>query len=232
MRIAIHQPNYIPWLGFFHKIAQVERFVFFDNVACPQGKSWVSRNRINLNGHEIWLTVPTLKSGHTAQLIRDVRILYQRPWVRKHLGTIMQAFGKSPFFDLVMDALVDVYDSTYTYLADFNIEIIERICRLIGLRCEFMRASERLEPKWLATDMIVQVCRAFEATEYLSGTQCLDFLEVDKFPAAGIAIQFQSFEHPVYTHLSGQFLPNLSVLDALFCVGPDQVRSWIEAQPN
>lgn len=229
--VAIHQPNYLPWLGFFHKASLVDRFVFLDNVPAPQGKSWLSRNRINLNGKQVWLTVPVRKSGRSGQAIKEVEIGYERPWVRKHLGTLFQAYHRTPFYRRVMPELEEIYQHDLRFLADLNIALIESISHILDLDCQYCRASERVSAEKRKTEMIVQICKAFECQRYVTGLgSSLSFLEPGLFRAAGIELVYQQFNHPLYEHPSGVYLEGLSVLDALFCLGPKVVREHLLEQ--
>jgi hypothetical protein len=231
MFVALHQPNFVPWLGFFHKMSQVERFVFFDNVPAPQGKSWLSRNCINLNGKQVWLTVPIRRSGQSGQLIKDVEIAPGQSWVRKHLGTLFQAYRCAPFYETMIPQIEQVYRQEHHLLADFNIALLEKISRILGLACDYCRASDRVDSEKRKTEMIVQVCQAFEGHKYLTGLgSSLNFLEPGLFHDAGIELLYQKFEHPVYEHPSGVYIDKTSVLDALFCLGPERVRECLLRQ--
>ena len=95
MRLSIHQPDFFPWLGFFHKIFHSERFIVFDHVQAPRGKSWLTRNQIILNGEPRWLTLPSRKQG--LQPIREVEINYETNFKTKHLGTLNKPIAKRIF---------------------------------------------------------------------------------------------------------------------------------------
>lgn len=227
MRVALHQPNYLPYLGYFHKMSQVDLFIFFDNVPMPQGKSWVSRNLVNLHGREFWLTVPTLKSGRSGQLIRDVEISWKEPWLRKHLGTLRQAYQGSPWLEETLSLVQEACARQPRYLIEVNNHIIKGLAGMLGINCQFAWASERVSSESHGTQMIIEVCRAFGCTTYLSGTGCLDFFRPDVFQETGMRLEFQHFEHPIYSHPTGKFIPNMSIVDAILCVGPAQVQEWL-----
>ncbi len=225
MILALHQPNYLPYFGNFHKMAHVDLFVFFDNVPIGQGKSWVSRNRINLDGREVWLTVPIVKKGRSGQLIQDVGIKWDTPWARKPLRTIQSAYRRSLYVEEVVAVLEEAYDARPIYLADLNITIIQAIAQMLGIRCQFARASERVGSDSRGTQMIREVCQAFGCADYLTGTGYSEF-DPQEVERAGIRVYSQQFQHPVYESLGGQFMPNLSILDAILSQGPQQVAHW------
>ena len=224
MRLAIHQPNFFPWVGLFHRIACVDRFMFFDHVQAPNGKSWLSRNKILLNGEVRWLTIPIKrKSG---QRISEIAINYSENFARKHLGVLKQAYGKSPYFEEVFAFLETLYGYKFEKLSAFNEEFIRSICSRTGIRSSFCRSSDLVKefPHLLGqagNDIVLDLCIKAGASEYLSGTGCTDFIQPDSFSAVGIRFEFQAFTHPGYrqANVEGPFVSHLSSLDALFNVG-------------
>ncbi len=231
MRLAIHQPNFFPWVGLFHKIASVDRFMFFDHVQAPNGRNWLSRNKILLNGEVRWLTMPIRRAS--GQRIADVRIDYSANVARKHLGTLRQAYGKSPCFDEVFALLEDLYGRRFELLAEFNEAFIESVCARTGVSCTFCRSSDlvrefpELEGQ-AGNDIVLNLCVKAGASEYLSGTGCTDFIRPDTFPQHGVAFEFQQFDHPQYRQGRGDepFVSHLSSLDALFNVGFAGFTQW------
>lgn len=237
MRVAIHQPNFLPWLGIFHRIAQVDRFVFFDHIHAPTGKSWVYRNRILLNGAADWITIPIHRSGRSTQTIAEVEINYATNFPRKHLGTLAQAYRKSPCFAEMMSIVEGLYDAKPVRVVDFNGEFIRRVCARLGLATTFVHSSEleRAHPELTdlrGNDLVLATCRAARAAHYVSGEGCLDFIRPDSFAAAGIDFHFQNFRHPQYPQVgAAPFVSHLSVLDAIANVGFEGVKSLLAGQP-
>jgi hypothetical protein len=226
MLLALHQPNYLPYFGNFHKMAHADLFIFFDNVPIGQGKSWASRNRVNLQGQETWLTVPIYKSGRVGQLIQQVEVRWDMPWARKHLRTIEAAYRKSPYVEEVSDLLRRTYEANPKYLADLNVTLIQGIAHMLNLPCRFARASDRVHSDSRGTDMILEVCQAFGCTDYLTGT-AYDRFEAGQIENAGIHVYYQELQHPVYASLGGPFIPSLSIVDMILSVGPQQVSRWL-----
>jgi hypothetical protein len=230
MRLAIHQPNFFPWVGLFHKIACVDTFMFFDHVQAPNGKSWLSRNRILLNGEVRWLTIPIVRQA--GQRISDVRINYGENFARKHLGTLRQAYGKSPCFDEVYGFLEALYGRRFEVLTDFNEEFIRSVCARTGIRSQFCRSSDvvREFPELLdetGNEIVLNLSVRAGASVYLSGTGCTDFIRPDSFPVRGVGFEFQQFDHPRYPQSGGApFISHLSSLDALFSVGFSSFERW------
>ena len=220
---AIHQPNFMPWLGYFDKIRQSEQFIFFDSVALSNGKTWTTRTKISLNKQEHWLTMPVKKSGRSGQKICDVEMLDHPLHWSKLLKTVFIAYKKAAYFDETYTFLRDFEAFDSPFLADFNIHFIQKTSqRLFENPPLFRRASHKpqlLAAESLKTDYIIDTCRAFEVQHYLAGQgQSLEFLQTALFRQNGIQLAFQHFSHPIYEQKQ-PFLRGLSIIDALMHLG-------------
>ncbi len=221
---AIHQPNFLPWMGYFSKITRVDSFIFFDSVAMSNGKTWTSRCQILVNGNAHWITLPIRKSGRGGQRICEVELLdFAHNW-QKTLKTLRHAYGKSPHFDTIFPFLERFEKEHFTLLADFNCQFIESVSHELGLKTQFLRSSskpELMQSSDLKTDYIIQTCRAFNVKNYLSGGGgSLLFLEKEKFEEAGISIDFQGFTPKTYPQLNAsEFVSGLSIIDILMNCG-------------
>ncbi len=221
---AIHQPNFLPWMGYFHKIATVDTFIFFDSVALSNGKTWTSRCQILANGEAQWLTLPVRRSGRGGQRICEVELLDFAQYWRKTLKTLRHAYGRAPHFDAVFPFLEKFEKEEYTHLADFNCQFIEAVSRELGFKTQFLRSSskpELMESSDLKTDYIIQTCAAFDVKNYISGRGgSLLFLEKEKFEEAGISVDFQGFTPDNYQQLNAkEFVSGLSIIDVLMHCG-------------
>jgi WbqC-like protein family len=229
---AIHQPNFLPWMGYFSKIATVDIFIFFDSVALSNGKTWTSRSQILVNGKTHWLTLPVLRSGRAGQRICEVELLdFGQNW-RKTLKTLRHAYGRAPYFDVIFPFLENFEKENFTLLADFNCQFIEAVSRELGLKTQFVRSSsksELMESSDLKTDYIVQTCLAFGVKNYVSGRGgSLLFLEKEKFKDVGIDIDFQGFTSEIYPQMNAtDFVAGLSVLDVLMHCGWEKTRTFL-----
>ncbi|MBS1801649.1 MAG: WbqC family protein [Acidobacteria bacterium] len=222
---AIHQPNYIPWLGYFFKMANSDKFVFLDTVVYPSG-SFVNRNSIKTPTGPAWLTIPVLTSGRSGQLIGEVETDNTHPWAKRHLATLRGNYSRAPYFKEIQALLEPLYSAdtgTTTSLADFNIGVIYAIATCLGLRTEFIRAS-RLNVSGHKTDLLLDICQAVGAEIYLAGTGAKSYQEDSKFEDAGITPVYSSFSQPRYTQRFGEFVGNLSIVDVLMNCGCLETR--------
>lgn len=222
-RVAIHQPNYLPWIGFFHKVARVDEFVFFDDVQLPQGKSFCSRVKIMGSNGSQWLTVPTAKGSDV--LIKDARVV-EDGWRRKHLKTLEVSYRKTPHFQSWWPVVSARIEQSGDSLADLNISLITALSEVIGLKTRFRRASElRLGPV-SAEDHIYRILQAVEADVYVSGEGAGSRRYIDEAQIRGMGMQleWQNFSHPVYPQGNRPFEDFMSVVDMLSFAGPDYLR--------
>ncbi len=238
MKVAIHQPNFFPWLGIFHRIRLVDRFIVFDHVQAMRGKSWLSRNQLIIGGERKWLTMPTVKSGAGFQAVSDVCINYQVDPADRHLKTLQANYGRTPFYTKAIEFLRELYGRRHERIADFNLDFIKWACAQMSIDTEFVHSKDLLRQyPYLAelkgNDIVLELCKCAGATSYVSGTGCLDFILPASFEEAGIGFYWQEFKHPEYNQGSrSDFQSHLSVLDAFFHIGPDNVRDLLEGQPE
>jgi hypothetical protein len=205
--------------------------VIFDRVQAPRGKSWLTRNRILLNGNPLWLTLPILRSAN--QKINEVKINQEFKYKTKHLGTIKQAYAKAEYFKEVFAFVENLYAENYENASSFSLQIIKAICAKLKIKTEFIGVSELIPDAELSrlsgNSLILEICKKGGANNYLSGMGCLDFIKPDEFKKEGITFQFQKLLHLEYSQLcTTVFQPNMSVLDILFNLGFEQSADTID----
>jgi hypothetical protein len=219
--VAIHQPNYVPWPGYFHKIASCDIFAYLDAVQYPRGRSFAARNRIKTPNGAAYLTIPVSvpkgREGMASYL--DVTFAEER-WTEKHLRTVEQAYRRAPYFDEVYELYARELAAAET-LVGLNIGLIEAFLTYLGVETTRVRLSELLPSFGGKSQLIVDVCRALNAGVYLSGTGGgRDYNDEELLNAEGIELRYDDFTYPEHPQLWGDFEPNLSVLDVLFNCGP------------
>ena len=211
-----HQPVYLPGIILFNKIALSDAFMFVGHCQYVK-KSWHSRNRIRLGDEELWLTVPVKTAGHFDQPINETFPVNDF-WKRKHLGSIRQAYAKTPFFRDYFPELEAKILSHNGSLSNLNISIIKTILWWLQINTPILDSRD-YAIAGSKTAMLISMCEAAGATHYLSNEGARAYVDAMQMADAKIKHCWQGFEHPVYPQ-PGPFMPNLSIIDLLFNVGP------------
>jgi hypothetical protein len=231
--MAMHQPNYVPWLGYFHKLASCDWFVHLDAVQFPRGQSFAARNRIKTPNGVAWLTVPVSRPHG-----RDGRVAYsevgfaEAGWRDKHLKTVEMSYRRAPFFDEVF-ALYEAGLGSGDSLVDVNLALIDACADYIGITSKQERLTQLLPEFGQKNVLIAEISTALGATTYLSGTGGgREYADAELLAASGLDLRFDEFELPEYPQLWGAFEPRLSILDALFNCGAAGCRKLLGDAPN
>ena len=215
MRITIHQPQFLPWLGYLDKIDQADLFVVLDTVQFKKNE-WQNRNRIRTAQGWQWLTVPILhKFG---QRIDQVRVDRTADWRTRHLRALDMHYSRAPFRDSYLEGLHEIYRSETDCLATINLATIRWLLDSFKITTPVRLASEmdlREEP----TERLIDICRAVGATRYLAGVGATAYLDRTTFESSGVALELQEFRHPSYRQCYQPFLPGMSAVDLLFMCG-------------
>jgi len=222
MRIAIHQPNYLPWLGFFYKMLNVEKFVLLDTVQFSKN-SIQNRNKIKTPQGPLWLTVPVYTKGKFMQKTREVQINAQEPWREKTRKTITLNYSKARCFKDAEDGFFKVYFSKdWSGLSELCAALIRFIAERLAPRTQIILASELPcgEGK-NASELLIDICKHFGAQEYFSGMGGKNYMDEQLFAREGIKVVYSDFKHPVYPQLYGDFVSQLSIVDLLFNCGEE-----------
>lgn len=219
MRIAIHQPQYMPWLGYFDKIDRSDLFVLLDDVQYKKNE-WQNRNKIKSDQGPVWLTVPVRFSF--GQTINEVAIDQGGRWGVKHRHTLAACYGKAPFFAHYNGQLCELLEKEWQQLGDLSCAGVELLVTMLGMRTEIIRSSSLMITA-RKSDRLIEICRRVGATHYLSGAGGRAYLDCEAFRDAGVTVEFQEFVHPVYRQRFGAFMPNLSIVDLLFNEGANSL---------
>ncbi|MGE4504857.1 MAG: WbqC family protein [Desulfovibrionaceae bacterium] len=227
--VAIHQPNFFPWLGYFAKIARADVFVFLDGVDYPKsGKSmgsYSNRVKLDIGGEARWWGCPVVRESGP-QPIREV-FIRKEPWREKVLKTLEQNYSRASRFAELIDEVRGMVGLEEERVGAYNIANVRRVCELLGLSCEFVLQSE-VEAPGHSTELLVNVVRAVGGSTYLSGTGgAKEYQDESMFAAAGVELLYSPFRPEPYERGGAPFLPGLSVLDALLHLGPEGTRALL-----
>jgi len=217
--VAIHQPQFLPYLGFFHKVAQCDLLVYLDDVQFLE-RGHQHRNLIKMQTGTQWLTVPVVQNR--GQAIKEVVIDRTSNWRRKHWAAIQTNYNPAPSFKTWSAGLKEILLlGEQTRLLDLDMALLEWAMGLLGIGVQTTRSSALAVPGE-STERLVNICKAAGADVYLSGAGGRQYMDLELFERAGIEVRFQEFHPPSYPQLFPQhgFIPSLSVIDALFNCGP------------
>lgn len=222
MRVAILQPTYLGWAGFYEMLASVDTYVAYDHVQLKR-KSFQTRQRLKGDRGPIWLRIP-LRHGRRDMPLYEAEIDQAQPWSENHWKSIVQAYRKAPFWRDYEAGLAAKYDnahcSGYDMLSDWNIGLIYAMCDWLGIETKIVRSSDFVEHGVQPEQGIVSICRAVGATCLYDAAGAEPLHAWDVVREAGIKLTFQKYEHPVYRQLHGEFIPYLSALDCILNEGP------------
>jgi hypothetical protein len=217
MIVFVHQPEFVPWLGFFDKLARCDTFVIYDDVQYQHG-GFHNRNRIRtMNGWE-WLTVPIVH-GHP-QIIKNVKIAGAE-WKTKQLTKIEQNYQKTTFFRDYFPLLRKEISVNHDYLMHLNLGLIQAVAELLEIKVKMVRSSEFPYCGREKNEKLVAMCKHLGADTYLSGSGGKSYLEETLFNQAKIKVQWHSYNHPTYKQVFNSFEPNMSIIDLLFNAGTE-----------
>jgi len=218
VKVAIHQPHYLPWLGYLAKWAEADLFVFLDTVQYEKN-GWQNRNRIKTAAGPQWLTVPVRARLGTS--IAEVAIDVDQPWARRHLRAIELAYARAAGWARHAESLRAFYAEPWRELAALAVANARWLASAVGIVTPSRLASELQVMATDPTERLVEVCHAVGATTYLAGRDGVEYMDLKRFQQAGIEVRAQAYEHPVYPQLHGEFVPFLSGLDLLLASGVD-----------
>jgi len=218
MRIAVLQPSYMPWLGYLDQIARCDTFVFYDDVQYDKN-GWRNRNRIRVASEAgwAWLTVPIHLEGSLPSLLEvvaDPRV----PWRRKHLAKIQGAYARAKHYELLGEFFAEFFAGDEPRLVEIAIQSVQAFMKAFNITTPLNRSSA-LDIGGTRNERLINICRHFGATHYLSGDAARSYLDVALFEQNGIEVEWQSYDHPTYAQLHEPFVSHLSSLDALLCAG-------------
>jgi hypothetical protein len=228
VRIAIHQPQYLPWLGYLDKLDSADLFIVLDTVQFRKHE-WQNRNRIRTKDGWQWLTVPIV--DRFPERIDQVEINARTAWQRKHCQALRLHYGSSPHWAPLGPELTALLQEPWARLRDLNVAVLDLLCRHLGITTPRCLASS-MEAREERTDRLVDLCRAVGGTVYLAGQRAVPRpdepykykMDFGRFPQVGIQVQVQDYQHPEYPQRYTPFVSHLAVVDLLFNCGPESLR--------
>ncbi len=227
MIATIHQPEYLPWIGFFSKMLNSDIFVLLDNVQFEKN-NFQNRNRVRTKDGWIWLTVPVITKGKSFQRIDEVEIdnLRNLTWQKKHFTALELNYSKAQFFREHKEFFKELYTKPWNKLTELNETIIKYIKEQLELKTRVVKVSE-LKAEGKSTELLIDILKKLNATTYLSGSHGKGYMDLPRFNEEGISVIFNEFEHPSYKQIYEPFIPAMSIVDMLFTQGKEKSKELL-----
>ncbi len=221
---SIMQPTYLPWSGYFNLIDRASNFIFLDDAQFSKN-SWHNRNTILSSGEKNWISVPV---GKDLVAINTKQPNYYSKWNVKHVKILQANYGRHPHFndlDIILNYLGGLTNES---LSEVNMSLIELISDKLGLSCNFVKNSS-LNIKGSRTGRLVEICKKFYATTYLSPAGAKEYITNDgDFLKSDIDVEFQIFTPSKYVQKgSKEFISHLSIVDVIANIGWDNSLEYI-----
>ena len=222
--VVIHQPDFIPYLGFFHRFLHADLYIALDHVQFVNGssKAWTHRDKIKTLQGEKWLTISTKKAPRNTP-INKIKLSSEKNWREENRHALEVNYRDAPFYKEILPEIESLYSESYDHLSEFNLKSIEILMNLLDVRIPWVLSSS-MQPEGKKNELLVNLLKKNGATHYLSGIGAKAYLDEDLLNDVGIEVIWQKFIHPVYPQLFGEFVPNLSSMDMLFNCGIKQSR--------
>lgn len=220
-----HQPAYLPWLGFFHKILISDTFVILDEVQFEKS-SFINRNKIKAANGPQWITVPLFKSGYTSKGILEMEINNNDDWERKHWLYLYSNYKNAPFFNRYAEFFQSVYNQKWVYLIDLIMYTLDFFVKEMNINTQIIRQSE-LHTSEKKEKLIIEMCSKLHQDKFVFGTFGKNYVDEKLFKDNGIEIYFQDYHYPTYNQQWGKFEPYMSIVDLLFNVGSEKAGEII-----
>lgn len=222
MILSAHQCAFLPWPGLIDKINQSDAFVILDNVQFERN-SFINRNLIAIAGKPHWLTVPVKMKGHISKTIREMEVDESTDWRRKMIETLRHNYSKAQYWEKYHGGI------------EYHIRAIGGELATVSVWPNEWRKYIKTPMVWQSAigvtgekqELIVNLCKHFDADHFLFGRNGRDYVDVDYFRDRGIEPMFQEFTYPIYRQFGDDFIPGLSIVDMLFHCGPDKTREMV-----
>ncbi|MFP3158723.1 MAG: WbqC family protein [Hydrogenobaculum sp.] len=224
MKIAILQPNYIPWKGYFDIINMVDIFVIYDDVQYTIN-DWRNRNKIKTKNGLVWLSIPN--DGNMHKIIRDVKIVWKDKWNIKHWKNIFFNYSKAQYFKEYKDYFEELYlNLKDQYLLEVDLKFIEAIAKILGIKTKIICSSDLNYDRTLRkTERLIAVLKELNATSYLSGPSAKSYIDESLFKKENIELEWMDYSgYPEYPQLYPPFVHEVSIVDLIFNTGPNATK--------
>jgi WbqC-like protein len=225
MIVAIHQPNFFPWLGYFDRMIRSDLFVLLDHVQFER-RNYQNRALIRLEDESKWLTVPVVQVSQKERIVEKMvdnpaDLSGSRWWGPNHFNTLRYAYRKAPHFERYAPRLREILESRWDKLVDLNLAALDFMRETLEIETPTVRSSV-MQAEGQRSGLLLDICRRVGGTAFLGGMGgSREYLDKEAFAAAGMGVIWQDFSHPEYPQCgTAPFMKGLTALDLLFNCGP------------
>ena len=230
--VAIQQPNFFPWLGYFDKIVHSDIFVFFDDVQFPKSGrgTWSNRVKFLIGGEAKWVTAPINRDYHGNLTIREMQFKLDDPWREKVLKNIEINYRLHPYFNEAFEFFAPLLSNPEPNIAEYNIHSVKAIVQRLGFDVAKLRRSSDLNHDGSSNDLLCSVTRLVSGTIYMCGGGADGYQDEAVFIKHGIKLKHQNFTHPKYSQFKcTEFISGLSITDAAMNLGWDNLGQLLKS---
>jgi hypothetical protein len=226
MKIAIMQPYFFPYIGYFQLINAVDKFVIYDDVNYIN-KGWINRNNIIVNGKAHLFTIP-LKEASQNKLIKEIYLSEESKWRVNFLKTIDQNYKKAPFFETVFPFIEEIINCNCNKIAELIVYSLKTLMAYLKIKTELVTSSSIYNvADFKGQERILAICKKENSKIYINPIGGQDIYSKELFDSEGVKLNFLKTSPITYTQYKNEFVPWLSMIDVLMFNSPDQIHSYL-----
>ena len=221
MKVAIHQPHYFPWMGYFDKMAKVDKFIIMDDVQLEDSSVMVRNKFLENTWVEKILSLNVDKKGYLEKKCREINLKDWQKVRKKHSKFLYYNYKNAPYFNEIWEKISCIFEKNYELLIELQMDIIMIFIELLNIKTEIVfQSSLKYDIETKKNDLVLELCQKIEADVYLSGNGAKKYMDDSTFLKNNIKVIYQKFKYPEYKQFSSlEFIPNLSILDMFFNLG-------------
>lgn len=229
MKIAVMQPYFFPYIGYFQLINAVDKFVFYDDVNFIK-QGWINRNKILVGGKDLLFTIP-IQNISPNRKINETEISLRQfdKWYKKFLKTLNSSYAKAPYYDEVISLIKSVFNQEQSNMSSLAINSILKVCEYLDIRTKFELSSEKYSDSqgMEKADRLIDICKKNKSMEYINPIGGKEIYTKEEFAEKGIDLKFLSTNKIEYQQFGNEFIPNLSIIDVMMFNSPEQIKDML-----
>jgi hypothetical protein len=227
MLASIHQPDFLSYLGFYHKIWLSDIFIVLDNVQfVSSNNSWTHRDKILTKNGPKWITISHKKNARN-DLIKDIEISYITDWKSRSINLIKENYFKSDYYKEVIPKIEEIYNFSPIKLIDFNMRAIKIILDVLEINPKILFASE-IDVEGKKNQLLINLLKKLRIKKYIAGDGSKTYMNIEKFEQNNIEVIWHNYKHPEYKQMHEKFEKNLSIIDCMFNIGIKKTQNLLK----